>query len=98
MINMDLSSKGGKVAFDDFHIDERQSLDNYIDDLKEDMLQVEFPGGFILDVGWRPSFDINGKFFVSLIKNYDWECPAYNSSARNIEMLKIKISEAIELL
>ncbi|WP_312215350.1 hypothetical protein [Pantoea vagans] len=98
MINMDLVSKGGVITFDDFHIDEKQPLRGFIDDLKEDMLQVEFPGGFILDVGWRPSFNINGKFFVSLIKDYDWEAPVFSDSAGNIEVLKSKISEAIKLV
>ncbi|KHN55406.1 hypothetical protein [Pectobacterium fontis] len=98
MIKMDLSIKSGNVTFDDFHIDEEQPLENYLDILKEDMLQIEFPGEFILDVGWRPSFDIKGRFFIALIKNYDWENPIYHSSAKNIEDLKTKINEAVKII
>ena len=98
MINMDFTTKGGIVTFDDFHIVEKQPLENFLEDLKEDMLQVEFPGGFILDIGWRPSFDIQGNFFVSLIKDYNWEAPTFSDSASNIEVLKLKVSEAIRLV
>ncbi|MDF7647057.1 hypothetical protein F3J38_13665 [Pantoea sp. Acro-805] len=98
MINMDFTTKGGIVTFDDFHIDEKQPLENFLEDLKEDMLQVEFPSGFILDIGWRPSFNIQGSFFVSLIKNYDWETPMFSDSASNIEVLKLKVFEAIRLV
>lgn len=62
------------------------------------MLQVEFPGGFLLDIGWRPSFNIRGSFFVSLIKDYDWGVPIFSDSASNIEVLKLKVSEAIRLV
>lgn len=73
-------------------------MENFLEDLKEDMLQVEFPGGFLLDIGWRPSFNIRGSFFVSLIKDYDWGAPIFSDSASNIEVLKLKVSEAIRLV
>lgn len=98
MINMDFTIKGGIVVFDDFHIDENKPLENFLEDLKEDMLQVEFPGGFLLDIGWRPSFNIRGDFFVSLIKDYDWGAPIFSDSASNIEVLKLKVSEAVRLV
>ncbi|QDY40902.1 hypothetical protein [Candidatus Pantoea soli] len=98
MINMDFTTKGGIVTLDDFHIDEKQPLENFLEVLKKDMLQVEFPGGFLLDIGWRPSFNIQGGFYVSLIKDYDWGAPMFSDSASNIELLKLKISEAINLL
>ncbi|MDY7533763.1 hypothetical protein RGV33_19075 [Pseudomonas sp. Bout1] len=43
--------------------------------LKEDMLQVEYAGGLILDVGWYPSFDTHGGFRINVIRNYDWDRP-----------------------
>lgn len=98
MINMDFTIKGGIVIFDNFHIDEKQPLENFLEDLKEDMLQVEFPGGFLLDIGWRPSFNIQGSFFVFLIKDYNWGAPIFSDSASNIEVLKLKVSEAVRLV
>lgn len=98
MINIDFSLKGGVVTFDDFPIKEGQSLEVYIDDLKEDMLQVEFPEGYILDVGWRPSFEIDGKFHVVLIKDDDWSSPIYSGSAENLVELKENINKALMIL
>lgn len=43
--------------------------------LKEDMLQVSYGRGYLLDVGWYPSFDPSGCFQICVIKEYDWENP-----------------------
>lgn len=61
--NLDL--KNGKVVFDDFNLPTEEALESHADKLKEDMLQVEFPDGYLLDIGWRPSFDLRGSFFCS---------------------------------
>ncbi len=98
MIDINFSLKGGVVTFDDFPIEEGQPLEGYIDDLKEDMLQVEFPEGYILDIGWRPSFEIDGKFHVVLIKGYDWNSPIYSGEAENLVELKNKINKALVVL
>ncbi|MDF9617972.1 hypothetical protein P5705_09990 [Pseudomonas entomophila] len=98
MLDIDVSGKNGKITFNDFVFDDRQSLGLCLDDLKEDMLQIEFPGDLILDVGWRPSFDIRGGFHILLIKNYDWEKPIYHGFARTAETLNAKISEALLLI
>ncbi|AUT27272.1 hypothetical protein C1192_09170 [Escherichia marmotae] len=73
-------------------------LNEQRDELKEDMLQVEYPGGYLLDVGWRPSFDINGKFYICLIKDFDWDIPIYNGSAKDIVSLLFEINQAINKL
>lgn len=98
MIDIDFSCKGGVVTFDDFPIKEGHPLERYVDDLKEDMLQAEFPGGYILDVGWRPSFEIKGKFYAVLIKDFDWSNPIYSEAAEDVTALKDKINKALEIL
>lgn len=50
--------------------------------LKEDMLQVEYAGGLILDVGWYPSFDTHGGFRINVIRNYDWDRPVIALTAQ----------------
>lgn len=41
----------------------------FLDDTKkEDMLQVEYPNGFLLDMGWYQN-----RYIVSIIQNFDWE-------------------------
>lgn len=97
-MNIDFSRKKGDVVFDDFSLRNNLHLDKQIDSLKEDMLQVEFPNGYILDVGWRPSFDISGTFYIYLIKDFDWENPIYNSSTRDIYSLEAEIMNALNNL
>ena len=98
MIDIDFSIKGGAVTFDDFFIKEGVPLDCQLDDLKEDMLQVKFHGGYIFDVGWRPSFEVDGKFYVVLIENYNWDNPIYSGTAKSLCELKDKITEALSLI
>lgn len=62
------------------------------------MLQVEFPDGYILDVGWKPSFDINGKFYIYLIKDFDWEEAVYSGYARDIDSLVSEVNQAMTKL
>ncbi|OSN01652.1 hypothetical protein AU511_16545 [Lonsdalea iberica] len=97
-MDIDFSLNGGVVTFDDFPIKEGYQLEVYIDDLKEDMLQVEFPEEYVLDVGWRPSFEIDGKFHIVLIKDYDWSSPIYSANAENLVELKEKINKVLVLL
>lgn len=94
-MNISFPEKKGKIVFNEFSIKDTIPLSEQINDLKEDMLQIEFPNNFILDVGWRPSFDINGKFFIYLIKNFDWSAPVYYSNAKDLPSLYNQISLAI---
>lgn len=94
-MNIDFSVKNGEIVFNELSLKKEISLDEQFDSLKEDMLQIEFPDGYILDIGWRPSFDINGKFYICLIKDFDWEEPVYSGSAENIDSLVFEINQAM---
>lgn len=37
---------------------------------KEDMLQVEYPNCFLLDMGWYQD-----RYIISIIQNFDWTHP-----------------------
>ncbi|MGC6373194.1 hypothetical protein [Pseudomonas sp. K2I15] len=65
----------GNVTHDDLSILQDVAMENQAHLLKEDMFQVEYAGGLILDVGWYPSFDTHGGFRINVIRNYDWDCP-----------------------
>lgn len=95
MISTDFSHKNGVVTFDNLFLDENKPLIDQLDDLKEDMLQVEFPNAYLLDVGWTPSFNINGKFKIVLIKDYDWQKPVYTGVATNVKDLEREMSLAV---
>ena len=85
----------GKVEFNDMNFINDLNLINCIDSLKEDLLQVSYPNNILLDVGWYPSFDINGRFHVRLIKDSDWDNIKYHSESRSIIELIIDINIAV---
>ena len=95
-IKFDFSEKGGLVIFDDFSVNFSKPLEAQLDSLKEDMLQVEFEGGYILDVGWRPSFSLDGAFYIVLIKNHDWEKPVFSAEARGMDGLMKSMELAMQ--
>lgn len=98
MMEVDFSSRGGTVVFDDFHLDAALPISSQLDELKEDMLQVEFAQQRIIDVGWRPCFDVDGSFHVVLIKDMDWCSPLYAGSARTLEDLNAHVCAALAMI
>lgn len=94
-MNTNFSEKRGIITFNDFSIRNDIPLENQLDELKEDMLQVKFPNGYFLDIGWRPSFEIDGQFKLVLIKDFNWENPIYSDSANDLFELEEKIQLAM---
>ncbi|AIN65473.1 hypothetical protein ACRU1U_19795 [Providencia stuartii] len=90
--------KNGIIILNDLDLDENIPLSQQVDLLKEDMLQVEFPLNYILDVSWRPSFQVDGKFYIVIIKDFDWDEPLFSATADNINQLIEKIYLAMELI
>ncbi len=60
---------------------------------KEDMLQVEYPNGFLLDMGWYQD-----RYIISIIQNFDWTHPVqqYETAERN--QLPKLLTEAVRLV
>jgi hypothetical protein len=77
----------GKITYDEFSSLQNLSAEHQLQNLKEDMLQVEYPSGFLLDVGWYPSFDIEGCFQVKIIKDFDWDSPTLSLTSKSIESI-----------
>ena len=67
----------GKIGYNNFNIDFNRNLETQIDELNEDLVQVIYPQGYLLDIGWYPELDINGKIIIQLIKDYEWEYPKF---------------------
>ncbi len=61
----------------DFH----KNLLEEINQLDEDLFQIVFNDGVIIDIGWYPSFDINGEFIIQVISAGDWENPSIKISS-----------------
>ena len=56
---------------------------------KEDMLQVEYPNGFLLDMGWYQD-----RYIISIIHNFDWTHPVKRYEAADRNQLPALLTEA----
>ena len=55
----------------------------FLDDTrKEDMLQVEYPNSFLLDMGWYQD-----RYIISIIQNFDWTHPVqqYETASQAVD-------------
>lgn len=95
---IDFKSKNGKKTFGDLFFDEKTDFAEHLIKLRENMLQVEFPNNYILDIGWSNDFEIDGYFIIYLIKHFDWENPVYLGNAYNYYELVEEINIAMELI
>lgn len=92
---IDVDLKGGKVFSPTILITD---IENPDEDIDEDLLQIAYNNGYIVDVGYYGSFGGsfgNGKIKkprVYVIKDADWENPVYT---RETELNKQQLIEAI---
>lgn len=94
-----LDLAGGKIAFDDFRVDARRALHEQLDELKEDLIQIEYADQhLLLDVGWYPSFSADGRFLVQLIKQQYWHLPLLQLEARDRTGLRECILKALAMV
>lgn len=77
-------------------IDFPQGLESQIMVLDEDLLQLSFESGVIVDIGWYPAFEMNGEFIIYRIVNNCWDKPesTYRVGWDRNELIA-KIREAI---
>ena len=60
---------------------------------KEDMLQVEYPNGFLLDMGWYQD-----RYIISVIHNFDWANPVHQYETTETNQLPKLLTEAVRLV
>ena len=66
----------------------------FLDDTqKEDMLQVEYPNGFLLDMGWYQD-----RYIISVIHNFDWANPVQQYETTETNQLPALLMEAVYLV
>ena len=96
MISDDFDWKTGTVVFWDLDtVDESRPLADQAEHLKEDLAQIEYPAGVILDVGWYPEFAATGNFVVCVVRQGEWEQPVFQKDAFTTADLKTRIVEGI---
>ena len=60
---------------------------------KEDMLQVEYPNCFLLDMGWYQD-----RYIISVIYNFDWAHPVQQYETTETNQLPTLLTEAVRLV
>lgn len=60
---------------------------------KEDMLQVEYPNCFLLDIGWYQD-----RYIISVIHNFDWANPVQQYETTETNQLPKLLTEAVGLV
>jgi hypothetical protein len=96
--------KGKVVLWDIDDLDLNKSIAAQIELLKEDLAQVEFENGVVLDLGWHPEFNPDGQFVLTLIKlkdrsnpsGEDWEIPVLQIKFRDMAQFMVNVNQAIE--
>lgn len=94
MRNIDL--KSGNVIYNEFNISFNMPLSEQLESLTEDLIQIEYDNGYLIDIGWYPEYDEEGNFIVQLIKDYNWENPIYKQGCKDDKQLKKILLKAIE--
>lgn len=89
--------KSGKIIYNEFHINFSLPFSEQEDCLTEDLLQVVYANGYMIDLGWYPENDESGKFILQLINNGDWEKPIYKKKSRSRAKLKKILLKAIDI-
>ena len=60
---------------------------------KEDMLRVEYPNCFLLDMGWYQD-----RYIISVIHDFDWANPVQQYETTETNQLPELLTEAVRLV
>lgn len=88
----------GVVKYNTYNIDFNKSLARQKEELNEDLIQVEFQGGYILDIGWFPEYNEKGGIIIQLIQNYKWETPIYKQEVKDLVSLYQCIENVLKII
>ena len=89
---------GVKSKYIDIDLSKDISLEEQIDNLKEDLLQVVYDNDYLIDLGWYPEFDEKGSFKISVVKDYQWDNPAFQKNFSTLDELERYLCECIEVI
>lgn len=85
------------IVFDDISwLADDLNLKKDINFLKEDMLQIIFGDNYLLDVGWRPSFSKSGQFYLTVVKNSNWDEVLEEIATKSVPDLKDSILKCVQ--
>ncbi len=88
--------ESGEVVFWDLSfLDPQRPLTDQVEDLKEDLAQVKYARGVLLDIGWYPEFSSEGAFVVRVVRETDWDQPLFLEKHRGVDGLLECIPRAV---
>jgi hypothetical protein len=88
----------GVVAYWDLHgVDAQRCLDEQLDELKEDLVQVQYGSDTLLDVGWYPEFADGGVFVITVVRDGNWDEPIFKREAANVAEFRSAIEAGVRV-
>jgi hypothetical protein len=76
-------------------IDVDKPLSLQLEDLQEDLAQIAYGAGIVLDLGWYPAGSINGAFGLVVVRNSDWTTPLLHERFNSLPLLRDKLAQAV---
>lgn len=87
--------RGGRIASWELGRLEERRLADQLDYLTEDLAQIEYQNGRLIDVGWFPDKALNGEFHIVVVSGADWDRPVFSASAGSLADLRVALARAI---
>jgi len=78
-------------------LDMDQPLYSQLATLKEDLAQVQFGSGVLIDLGWYPESSTHGRFMVKVVAHHNWEGPVFEQTAQNCSELLCALRLAVSV-
>jgi hypothetical protein len=95
------SWNGGRIKLWDLEpISDDEPLRMQCDELKEDLAQIHYASGKLIDVGWYPELSENGEFVVVVVSGdtpESWEAPLFEQRVQTTVALRTALNQAIAL-
>ena len=85
--------KPGNVTYNSFNIAFDIPFSQQEDSLNEDLVQVEYENGYVIDIGWYPEMDPKGSLIIQLIHDHDWNKPVQKTKITEISELYTAVHE-----
>lgn len=80
------------IEFEDFNIDFSLPFFCQRSCLNENLIQAKL-GSYLVDIGWYPEADPNGKLRLRLIEDFDWQRPLAEYDDRDFDELEKHLRE-----
>ena len=98
MLINDMLFYPGKVNYNTFDIDFDKPLIEQLDELNEDLIQVEYKGDYLLDIGWCPERNENGRIIIQLVNAGEWDNPIVREECLDAESLLESIGKIMNII